>query len=493
MSNVLLDEFGVGASLTAMSGARVPLEGVRVSGRLTDLLSEVTVTQSYRNEEPENIEAVYTFPLPTEAVILSLVARIGQRELRGRVFPKAAAEEAYEQAVEDGDTAVMLEQVTPGLYTMNVGNVMPGETVEVAVTYCELHRWSGDSLRLRIPTTVAPRYAAEMPPHLPHQHPEHSVSVRNRFSVDVRIGGLPAQGTVTCPTHAAAIESSPDGLRVTLEEDGAVMDRDFVISVTSPSAGRPFALCERDGDGSVVLLGFRPHFADAPEATPRSIKIVVDCSGFMEGASISQAREAVLRALDSLRPQDWFNIVVFGSTARCLFGRQHPADAPSVAIARAFANELGADMGGTELGGALELAYSLAGPEGIHPDLFLITDGEVWGGEGMVERAGQSAHRHFTVGVGAAAVEELVRPLAERTGGACEMVTPSEGMAERVHRHFLRIYSPRGKAEIDWAVKPESELCAGGIRRRLRRRHSSHACAVHEPAPRHRAGACEAG
>lgn len=109
------------SALTGLESERVALCDVAVSAVLQDLLAEVTVSQTYRNDERTNIEAVYTFPLPLDAVLLDLEVDIGGRVLKGVVVEKKAAEEKYEDAVEAGDAAVMLEAIEPGLYTMNVG------------------------------------------------------------------------------------------------------------------------------------------------------------------------------------------------------------------------------------------------------------------------------------------------------------------------------------------------------------------------------------
>jgi Ca-activated chloride channel family protein len=59
--------------------------------------------------------------------------------------------------------------------------------------------------------------------------------------------------------------------------------------------------------------------------------------------------------------------------------------------------------------------------------------------------------------VGSAVAEAFVRGLAEATGGACEFVAPREDMAERVHRHFQRMYAPRARsAFVRW---PAQALC----------------------------------
>jgi hypothetical protein len=98
--------------------------------------------------------------------------------------------------------------------------------------------------------------------------------------------------------------------------------------------------------------------------------------------------------------------------------------------------------GCAEIAGALERAYQSRTGGEMPQDVLLITDGEVGDWQPVVERAIASRHRVFTVGVGAAVAEAFVRTLAARTGGACELVSPNEGMAERITRHFQRMSAP---------------------------------------------------
>ena len=66
----------------------------------------------------------------------------------------------------------------------------------------------------------------------------------------------------------------------------------------------------------------------------------------------------------------------------------------------------------------------------------LITDGEVWDWEKVTAMAAKSGYRFFTVGVGSSVSEAFVRTLADVTGGACELVSPHEDMAEKIVRHL---------------------------------------------------------
>jgi Ca-activated chloride channel family protein len=433
-------------------------EGLQVKAELRETLAITTITQSYRNTGSKNIEAIYTFPLPLDAVLLEMIVTLGDKTLKGTVLPKQEAEEKYEEAITDGDAPVMLQNPQPGVYIMNVGNLLPGERAQITISYGMFARWQGDSLRYHLPTTIAPRYgSAEQAGLESHQEPETSLLAEYLFAFELKVCGVLAGMTIASPSHEIAIERNAEGKEsmVGLVRKTAFMDRDLIITIKKTHQQTTAALMERDGDEFLVWASFQPQSDLAEDAAACSIKIVVDCSGSMGGDSIAQARLALLRVLDELRPQDWFNVVAFGCTATPLFNSQTKADSESLAYARGFLKKLDANMGGTEIGTALEMAARLRCPEQIQQDVLLITDGEIWEWEKVVSKAVKSKHRFFTVGVGSSVSEAFVRTLADRTGGACELVSPNENMADRIHRHFKRIGTPRSSgSEVVWPVKP---------------------------------------
>jgi len=439
------------ATLESAQG-QVVLEDVAIDAAVDDLMTVVDVCQRYRNAGTRHIEAVYTFPLPVDAVLLRFSVEIGDRTMAGTVIAKAEAERRYEDAITDGDAAVLLEQPQPGLYTASVGNLAPGETATVRFRYGLLLRWNGDLVRLAMPTTTAPRYGDPSAGGLdPHQQPELAFDAERSFRLRVSVRGVLQGARWASRSHDIAVTA--DGERTVIEVTRpAAMDRDCVLEAraTGVDAGR--ALLDRDGGDWVVLASFRPEIPDLGESgAHRCLKIVVDCSGSMSGDSIEQVRIASDRILDSLRPGDLFDIVAFGSGHRALFGRAMPASPGNVARAREFVRDLDADLGGTEIESALRAAYGIEGEPGMPRDLLLITDGEVWDTDAAIAEARASGHRIFTVGVGSAVAEAFVRALAQATGGACELVTPREDMAGRIHRHFQRILAPPARrARVIW-------------------------------------------
>ena len=440
------------ATLEAAHGEAATLENVEIHAGIDDLMTIVNVRQRYCNHGRKHIEAVHAFPLPLEGVLLDFQVELGDRRLSGAVVERSAAARRYEDAITDGDAAVLLEQPQPGLCTASVGNLAPGETATVRFRYGLLLRWNADRVGLVIPTTIAPRYGDPASGGLaPHQEPVYGVDAERSFRVTVAVRGVLRQASWASPSHDVAI--TPEGRQTTIALVGpAAMDRDVVLEARSTAASASQALVARDDDGWAALASFRPELPDATsERGSRNVKIVVDCSGSMAGDSIAQVRIAGERILDDLRPADLFDIVAFGGGHRVLFGRETPATPANVARARRFVRGLDADMGGTEIGAALAAAYGIAGEGGMQRNLLLITDGEVWDADAVIEKARGSGHRLFTVGVGSSVAESFVRALAEATGGACELAAPRADMGERIHRHFQRIgATPVLAARLRW-------------------------------------------
>lgn len=446
------------AMLRGRHGEIAILEKAEVSGRIDGPLAEMAMSQHYRNAEPAAIEAVFTFPLPLDAVLLRFAAEIGGRNLEGTIVPRRVAERGYEDAIAGGDAAMMLEQAAPGLYTASVGNLMPGETAIVRITWGQFLRWNGSLVRLMLPTTLAPRYGDPLAGvREPHQVPAASLMVERPFSVEIAVSGPLAAARIGSPSHQVAAERTATGT-VIRSTGTPPMDRDFVLEMRLEGDGS-CALNSADRTGRVVVASFRPEIA-AGQAEPRAVTVVVDCSGSMAGDSIAQARIALTRIVDGLRPGDLFDIIAFGSRHQALFGHPMPADEEHVSQARRFVRRLQANLGGTETGAALEAAWAGHVTQAMPHDLLLITDGQITGWQHIVDRARRSGSRVFTVGVGSASAEAFLSDLARATNAAAEFVSPREDMAERIHRHFQRMYAPQAAARVIWPGRPSRTLPA---------------------------------
>lgn len=443
------------------SDEQLALLGLDVSARISGLLVETSLTQNYRNDTETNLELAYTFPLPVGATLLSFSVNIGNRSYHGEVVARAKAEIEYEKAISEGNSAFRLQEIRSGLYNATLGNVMPGESITLTVIYAETLAWIGNCLRYRLPTTIAPRYG-EPTRMQPWQHPETSMSAEYGLSLTVSIAGELARSAISCPSHKVSFLPETDSLKVKLARN-ATMDRDFILEIEC-TAVQSLAISAFSRNTHVTMLTLLPSAVDHNEQQ-RDVVMILDCSGSMQGDSLRLAEEGILLALGSMQPNERFGIVAFGSHAITFDKQLQPANRKNIDMARHWIHSLDT-MGGTNLFGAMELALTLIGREGT--DILLLTDGEVWLDDETQRTIKEKGTRIFTVGIGSAVAQDVVQKLADDTGGACELVSPTEDMSARIYRHFNRMHQPKMESlalrwplQPKWVAQPERACFAG--------------------------------
>src|SRR4051794_12857189 len=136
---------------------RLPLKGTEVDVKISGVIADVTVTQTYRNEGLRPIEAKYVFPGSTQAAVSGLNVRLADRLITAQIREKAQARIDYDNARKEGKTAALLEQHLPNVFQMNVANILPGDDVKVELRYTELLLPQGGNYQFVFPTVVGPR------------------------------------------------------------------------------------------------------------------------------------------------------------------------------------------------------------------------------------------------------------------------------------------------------------------------------------------------
>jgi Ca-activated chloride channel family protein len=138
--------------------ALCPLKHTDVKAQISGFLSRVTVTQEFENPFKEKIEAVYAFPLPQNAAVDDMTMLVGNRTVRGKILRREEAEAVYEAAKNRGQTASLLNQERPNIFTQSVANILPGEQIKITITYVETLQYEEGSYEFVFPMVVGPRY-----------------------------------------------------------------------------------------------------------------------------------------------------------------------------------------------------------------------------------------------------------------------------------------------------------------------------------------------
>src|SRR5215204_79444 len=324
-------EAGVGAITTERGN--LPLQAIDVDAALTGLVARVALTQTFGNRFDQPLEASYIFPLPDRAAVTEFRMEVGGRVVEGVLKERGQARADYDAAIAEGRRASIAEEERPGVFTMRVGNLLPGERVTVRLVMTGPLSWDEGEATFRFPLVVAPRYIPGSPLEgdpvgLGTEPDTDAVPDASRITPPVLLPGFPNPvdlsirvqidpagldlGVVRSSLHAV-IEETHDGVRTVRVEPGERANRDFVLRVATGSGSVATGLTAvEDAEGrrgTFALTLLPPVGADA--ATPRDIVFVLDRSGSMGGWKMVAARRAVARMVDSLTERDRFALLAF--------------------------------------------------------------------------------------------------------------------------------------------------------------------------------------
>ncbi len=445
--------------LTLKNGRRIALKALSWEGKAQGLILTMKNRQTYKNETDSDIETVYTFPLAWNSVVSRFAVEIDGKTLVAKAMEKQKAEETYEEAVASGDTPVMLEYSSDGLCTAEIGRIKPGETVIIEIETVRTLSWNNGTVRIAIPTVIAERYSADGTQGTlqPHQQTTANILAEYPVSFHLALTGVLATGDIDVPQHTALIQK--EGGTTTVDLKQAFANRDIVVTVSGIAPVND-GIITRDPITPGQWIGF---YTFSPEigttaARPLNLKILVDCSGSMMGSSIQLAKHALAALADNLAGSDTITLTRFGSdTAHTL---KKPCRCTHHFLRLSYQSAVAAieaDMGGTEMETALKETIALGSRQAdtTPGDILMITDGEVWDANSIIRTVQQGKHRLFIIGVGAAPGENLLRRLAETTGGTCELVLPTEDMDEAVSHMVTRMRLPQLTGlGIQWGMRP---------------------------------------
>ncbi|MCK2220733.1 VWA domain-containing protein [Actinomadura sp. ATCC 31491] len=446
---------GFGALLTERGN--LPLESVDVKADISGLIAGVEVTQGFRNPFDVTLEATYVFPLPDRAAVTGFRMEADDRVIEGVLKERAQARADYDRALREGRRAAIAEEDRPDVFTIRVGNVLPGEHVSVRLTMSQPLPYEDGAATFRFPLVVAPRYI----PGNPIDGPSAGAGVApdtdavpdaSRITPPVLLPGFPhpVRLSLAATVDAAGLElrELASSLHVVEEEGRTVrlrpgerLDRDFVLRLSFEASTSLLLDGGEDGRGRTFALTVVPPPLQAAR-TPRDLVLLLDRSGSMGGWKMVAARRAAARIVDTLTPQDRFAVLTFDSVVERAF--EGLVEASDRNRYRAVEHLARVDArGGTELLDPLRQAVALlgGGEPGRERVVVLVTDGQVGNEDQILEQAGGalSAMRVHTVGIDRAVNAGFLGRLAGLGAGRCELVESEDRLdaaMEHIHRRI---------------------------------------------------------
>nr|MDQ3341328.1 VWA domain-containing protein [Myxococcota bacterium] len=436
---------------------------MQVDARVTGVMAAVQLSQTFVNTTGAAIEATYIFPLPDRAAVHEFVMEVNGRRIDGVVEERAAAREQYDEAIAAGHRAAITEEERAGVFTLRVGNLMPGETAVVRLSLVGPLPVDDGEVTFRFPLVVAPRY---MPgaalggdqAGLGAALDTALVPDASRISPPVRLPGCPNPVrlalSVALEDHDVrdvasslhAVTTSKRDALVIEVQPGERLDRDFILRWHVDGEKLKSSLvCADDADGKAgtFMLTLVPPSTTAVAQKPRDVVFVIDRSGSMGGWKMVAARRAAARMIDTLTSRDRFCAIAFDDVVDPMpeAGLVDATDRNRYRAVEALAKV--ESRGGTEMAEPLSRAAALLanGHDDRERVIVLVTDGQVGNEDHILRELAPNLRkiRMFTLGIDQAVNAAFLKRLASAGGGLMELVESEDrldAVMAKVHRRI---------------------------------------------------------
>jgi hypothetical protein len=464
----------------------IPLTSVEIKGSIIDFVGKIRVTQTYINKYARNIEAKYLFNLDENSTVTGMSMIIGDRVLASHIEEKSQARQTYETAISEKKTTSLLEKAANGIYTMNVGNILPNQEVKIEFEYLtKLECTEEGQMKFVLPTNISPKYddqqktVSDMMATRSTTTPMVHSGGKSPFNFHVDLTWRSSNPILEVKSFTNEIEVTPfqnynspneaaTGVQITCKT--APSNGDFNVLVTT--AIQPTIYVHTKGEETFLMVNQRiPD--EYHDLTGGDFTIIVDRSGSMgdpfnswsentnntRKTKMDYAREATELFVQSLPAGSKFNIVSFGTTYNTLFPSSVAYTEETKRQALKEIKGFQSNMGGTELfkclsdvlsgerdrnattGTRVDLAKRARTPSGSTTTAFpnsegrqtfqskeriiiLMTDGDVGNVDAVTSliRSYNHVSRVFAIGIGQDVNRFLVDKVAKSSNACSEIL-----------------------------------------------------------------------
>ncbi|XP_062356545.1 inter-alpha-trypsin inhibitor heavy chain H4 [Cinclus cinclus] len=425
----------------------IEIYSLHVDCKVTSRFAHTVITSRIVNRANESREATFEVELPKTAFITNFSMSIDGEVYPGIIKEKAAAQNEYDTAVSQGQSAGLVKITDRKLEQFHVSvSIAAASKVTFELTYEELLKRQLGKYELLI--KVRPRQLVkhfQIDVHVFEPQGIHFLETDSTFMTNELTEALIKELNET----KAHISFKPtlDQQKKDSEPDGTLLNGDFVVRYDVKREATA-------GDIQIVNGYFVHYFAPQEMPVfPKNVVFVIDRSGSMTGRKIEQTRDALLKILQDLRPDDHFSFITFNNKVVEWKSSLLPATEENVASAAALVQTLTA-RGGTDISGALLTAVGmLEKAEGLLERsvsmIILLTDGQPTSGERNVEVIQENVQKAingkfalFCLGFGFDVSYKFLEKMALSNGGIARRIYENADAALQLQGFYQEVATP---------------------------------------------------
>jgi Ca-activated chloride channel family protein len=248
-----------------------------------------------------------------------------------------------------------LEQERPNIFTQSVGNIDPGQGVNIEIRYVDVLNYDMGTYEFHFPMVVGPRFIPGAPLTPPQPNPpelQGKVSppvpdttrvpdasritppvlkpgYRNGHDISLAVrldAGVPIQDLKVTNHEANVVRAGQRQADVTLSPADSIPNKDFVLRYHVVGKKPEMAVlahtgahtdAKRLGQGYFLLMIQPREDERLTKSPPREIVFLLDVSGSMSGEPTEKVKESMREMLKLCREIDTLQVITFASRTTC--------------------------------------------------------------------------------------------------------------------------------------------------------------------------------
>ncbi|XP_064310110.1 inter-alpha-trypsin inhibitor heavy chain H3 [Phalacrocorax carbo] len=441
----------------------IEIYSMKIDSKITSRFAHNVITSQAVNRGNVHKEVVFDVELPKTAFITNFSMTIDGVTYPGTIKEKEVAKKQYEKAVSKGQTAGLVKASgrKTEKFTVSV-NIAAASEVTFELTYEELLKRQFGKYEMFI--KVKPKQLVK------------------DFEIEVDIfepqgiTELEAEGTFITNDLQNIIEKkfsdkkghisfkpSLDQQRTCANCSQSALDGDFTVR---------YDVKRTTPDNLQIVNGYFVHFfapTDLPKL-PKNVIFVIDISGSMSGREIQQTREALLKILDDIKEDDFFNFILFGSEVHTWKETLIKATPENLDEARKFVQGIDTE-GLTNLYGGIMRGINMlnaAHEENLVPKrsasiIIMLTDGQPNVGisntqdiQAHVKKATEGKYPLYNLGFGYGVDYNFLEKMALENKGLARRIYPDSDAALQLQGFYDEVSNPMlTDVELNY---PENEI-----------------------------------
>ena len=430
------------------------LKEVNIKGNLCGEFAEYTIDHVYENKGSNDVEAIYTFPVPEGAVISGFEAVLGGRTIKGLIQDKEEANKIYENFKNNDNNFFVMEEFRDNIIRIVIGKIIHNEIVQIKVSYIEELSYENRNLKLIIPTIVTPINLSKESKSPSGEDEIINKDDNYKFTLSLLVESL-TKLEFKCSSHKLKIEYEENNLyKVTLAEKNQKMDEDLEIILEEQEKLETTGMIydyPREDKG-ILYLRFIPEIEIDQISSGENYIFLLDISESKGGGKLIEGKNGLQLCLRNLVVGDTFNIVAFGDKLH-YFSKEIKVDfnEENLSNASKWIKELKAENDAAIFDA---IKYALLDKDDKEENIiFLFTDDVVYDEKEILDFVEDNIKesRIFPFGINTSVNSYFINKLARISYGAAEVINPDERIEDIVLKQFNRIKNPIiTDVEIDW-------------------------------------------